>query len=728
MNKRISKNALLRALLPLLLCCGCGEGVRSGAEWQPPADDTMPPAFAEDENVPDYMRAWRMPEGFQGFTARWNATVQEYIDRQLETQGAELADALNACAVPLPCGAAYTAAQTRALSAAEAVSAFLRRRGEGDYLRYLPEDALPDNLDWQDGADEPEIGDPQALKGGTLRLGLQRSFPNTLRLFGPNSNNATRRYIYDDITLPLVRLHPATGHIIPGTADRWAVSADGRTVFFHIDEAARFSNGSKLTTRDVLTALYVRTSPHGSEPFFADLYKNSYSHITFYGNNTVAVTLSTARPYAPFYAAVSTDCTAFYAEYAPDYATRYQWRVAPTTGGYTVDTDSLVMGHSLTMKRVKDWWAADRKFTRHSCNVDRISYAFITEPSKLRELFRVGEIDVFSARDADFWYEGLEIDPVRRGFIQRVHFSNMWPRNCFGFHLNCSAPPFNDRNMRLGFHHALNIRHVIDTIFRGDFSRAGSYFGGFGKYTDSSIRALPYSPERARAYFARAGYTEEGPDGILCKPDGTRLQLVVSSRIDPLYSNCMNMLREDAAACGLDLRMEQMDDTVFYLKVKERQYSAAIWSWGFTPPLPDASAFFLSSYAYNADGTPITGTNNITGTNSPSLDRAIIAAQTAGTEEEAVPAQHRVQQLIAATAAWVPGWTTTYWRFAQWRWLRWPDTPGCRFCPPIYFDPLDSHLYWVDEKIKEDTLNARRSGGAFPEQEIVIPLPPESQS
>ena len=713
---------LCMAAVVLLMLPGCGEGARSGVEWQAPPDKEMPPAFSKEDHVPDYMRTWRMPEGFAGFTERWNRRVDEYISKELEKLEKELKELQPAATEDNP------AAQSRLQEVQAAISDYNLRRQEGPYLSYRSLKDLPEDLEWQDGADEPEIGSPQAVKGGTIRIGLQKSFPNTLRLFGPNSNNPTRRYVYDDISLPLVRLHPATGRLIPGTADRWAVSKDGRTVYFHIDEEAKFSNGSWLTTRDFLTALYVRTSPHGAEPFFADQYITSYSHITLYGDHCLAVTLPGPRPYAPFYAAIAADCTAFYAEFGPDYPTRYQWRVAPTTGAYTVSASGLVTGHQLTLKRVQDWWAADRKFTRHSCNVDNIVYSFFSEPSKLRELFRVGEIDVYSARDADFWYEGLEIEPVRRGYIQRVHFSNIWPRNCFGFHLNCSREPFNNRDLRLGFHHALNIRHVIDTIFRGDFSRAGSYFGGFGKYTDSTITALPYNPQRARMYFARAGYTTEGPDGILCKPDGTRLQVVVSSRIDPLYANCMNLLREYAAACGLDLRLDQMDDTVFYLKVKEKQFSAALWSWGFSPPLPDASAFFLSSQAYKPDGSPLPGTNNITATNSPSLDRAIMAARQAATEEEAVAAQHRVQQIIANTAAWVPGWTTTYWRFAQWRWIRWPDSPECRFCPPRYYDPLDSHLYWVDEKTRQETLEARRHGDSFPETELFIPLPPDAES
>lgn len=720
-------HALLRCMLlgALLLLTACDRTEsHKGLDWEIPANDTMPHAFAHEADVPVYAKRWHMPEGFEGFIDRWNARVADYLQKAEEANQRECREALTTYLSAVPGSTRHQAALVRLQSAWFSHATTIRRKQEGVYLRLRRENELPRDLNWQDGQQEPELGSPKACKGGTLRLALQKSFPNTLRPFGPNSNNATRRYVYDDIDLPLVRLHPLTEAVIPGTADRWAVSEDGRTVYFHLDEKAAFSDGTPLTTRDFLTALFVRTSDYAAEPFFAEYYLSNFSRIEIFGNHCLAVTLVSARPYAPFYAAIPASCTPFYAEFAPDYATRYQWRVPPTTGGYTVDEGGVIMGRQLTMRRVKDWWAADRKFTRHSCNVDNIVYSFISEQTKARELFRLGEIDVFSARESDFWYEGLEIEPLHKGWIQRVHFSNIWPRNCFGFHLNCSRPPFNDKNLRRGFHHALNIRMVIDTVFRGDYKRAGSYFAGFGKYTDEHITALPYSPEKAREYFAKAGYTVEGPDGILQKPDGTRLQVVVSARIDALYTNCMNVLREEAARCGLDLRLDQMDDTVFYLKVKDKQHTAALFSWGFSPPLPDASSFFLSRYALKPDGTPLPGTNNITATNSPTLDRAILDCRLAATEEEAVRAHHRVQQLIAATAAWVPAWSSDYWRFAQWRWVQWPDTPECRFCPPRYYDPLDSHLYWIDEDIKRETQRARSEGTAFPEQHLDIPLPP----
>ncbi len=718
--------ALLLLLLPLLLTSCENEDSSPGLSWQVPPEQEMPYAFSEQENVPDYARAWRMPEGFAGFTQRWNERVRERLSREAEACKRELARALAAQLYAVPGTTEYEAAGVNIQSSWVKLRRLQHRSTLGDYLVYCPEEELPKDLQWKDGNEQPELGSPEAVKGGTLRMALQRSFPNTLRPFGPNSNNATRRYVYDDIDLGLVRIHPGTGELIPGTADRWAVSEDGMTVYFHIDPQATFSNGAKLTARDFITALYVRSSQHSVEPFYSNYYLGNFSRIATYGDSVVAVTLPAPRPYAPYYASIPPSCTSFYAEFGPDYPTRYLWRVAPTTGGYTVDPNGTIMGRQLTLKRVRDWWARDRKFTRHACNVDAIVYSFVAESTKARELFRIGELDIFSAREATHWYEGLEIEPVHKGYIERVHFNNIWPRNCFGLHLNCSRAPFNNKLTRIGFHYALNVQAVIDTVFRGDYTRMGSYFSGFGPYTDESLRALQYSPKKARRYFQLAGYTEEDADGFLHKPDGTPLQVVVSSRIDPLYADCMHLLREDAARCGLDLRIGQMDDTVFYLKVMDKQYSAALYSWSFSPPLPDPSPFFLSSYAYREDGTPAAGTNNITATNSPELDSAILACQTATTVKQAIRAQHRAQQLIARTFAWVPGWTSSYWRFAQWRWVRWPDTPDCRFCPPRYYDPLDSHLYWIDEKVKEETQRARAEGRSFPEVEINIPLPPQT--
>ncbi len=47
---------------------------------------------------------------------------------------------------------------------------------------------LPKNIVWETNNDEPMIGSPKALRGGALNLAID-SYPLTLRLMGPNSND-----------------------------------------------------------------------------------------------------------------------------------------------------------------------------------------------------------------------------------------------------------------------------------------------------------------------------------------------------------------------------------------------------------------------------------------------------------------------------------------------------------------------------------------------------------
>ncbi len=668
MNHRLTALIQTAAVLLLLLILpACDDADQAQRDWQAPTYASMPHVFSHHEEVPDYAHAWRAPALFQGFLNDWNR--------------------------------------------------------QGEHIILAPSNELPTHLSWQDGQNEPCIGSSQAIKGGTMRIALQRSFPNTLRAFGAGSNNSTRHYLYDDHDMPLVRQHPQTGKLIPGTARRWALSEDGKTIYFELDAAARFSNGEPLRTQDYITAIFLNSSTYAADPFYADYYRENFERITLYSDHVIAITLRHARPFAALYANIPAYCTRYYAEFGPDFTQRYQWRTPPTTGGYTPDADGIIMGRQVRMKRVQDWWARNRKFSRYSCNVDAINYIFINEITKIRELFRVGEVDIFSTREMVDWYDHLEIPELHRGYIQRVHFNNIWPRNCFGFHLNASRQPLDDKNVRLGLHHAFNIQAVIEQIFRGDFNRSHSYFSGYGDFTNDKLRAREYSPSKAREYFTKAGYTVEGTDGILQKEDGTRLSITIESRIDPLYSNAVSWLSMDAARCGVELKLHSMDDTLFFTQVLNKKPQCAIFSWSFAPPLPDPAPYFLSNLAFDAAGTPVTQTNNITATANADLDAAIAEAAQAADEDSARKAHHRIQELIHEEAAWISGWSSTFWRFAQWRWVRWPYSETTQFCPPRYYDPLDSHLYWIDPTVKERVKKAQAQGEDLGEKELTIPLP-----
>ena len=48
----------------------------------------------------------------------------------------------------------------------------------------------------------------------------------------------------------LVSEDPRDLHAVPGVAERWEVSPDGKTYTFHLRSTAKWSNGERLTARD----------------------------------------------------------------------------------------------------------------------------------------------------------------------------------------------------------------------------------------------------------------------------------------------------------------------------------------------------------------------------------------------------------------------------------------------------------------------------------------------
>lgn len=590
----------------------------------------------------------------------------------------------------------------------------------GDYLRAGKLEDLPENLVWHNGMEQPEIGDPAALKGGTFRKEIP-TFPPTIRPFGQNSNNSFRGDIYDMVELPLAPLHPGTMKPIPGVAKQWAISEDKRTFYFKLDPEARYSDGVPVKAVDFQHAAYYRISDFIINPYAKQYFRENIAQIMVYDDRTLSISLPEAqlfgiaiagelRPSAPHY----------YKDYGPDYNDRYQWKFPPTTGAYEVLPDDIVMGVSITQTRVKDWWAKDRKFYRYRYNTDKIVHTVVRDESKAFELFRAGLLDTFFLTRPEYWYEKSEMTPVYKGWIERVTFYNQYPRIPRGLYMNVTKAPLDDRNVRVGIHHSLNWRKVIDQMFRGDYKRLNAFNEGFIGLSDPSIKARPYSISDARDAFQLAGFFEEDDSGIFMRADGSRLTVTITYQTHPLLDRIFGILKEDAKACGLEISLENVEATVAYTKVMQKQHQMTFSSWIVTPPIPDFYQFLHSSNAFDERGSLKPQTNNLFVWGRADTDQLSEKVRTGTTVEEVRDAVHKLQQIIHEEAIFAPGYTTEFSRIGSWRWVRWPDSETTRFSPPVVYYLHDSFVYWIDQDLKAETEKARRDGRSFGESTRVV--------
>ena len=651
--------------------------------------------------------------GFEDFMRQYNRHIGSWLGEQ---QAATLKLVEEAEAkLPASDGEAREALERQILALKREQEKWDFRLGRGDYFRFGKPEEIPADLVWEDGMEQEEIGDPRAKKGGTFRNYIP-TFPPTLRPFGDNSNNGFRSYLYDDIEMQLVELHPKTMEIFPALANQWAVSTDGRTVYFRIDENARYSDGVPVKASDFLFDAYVRISDDIVNPYAKQFYRESIAGFVVYDDHTLSISLPEAQIYAPVtVGAVTPSPPHFYKDYGPDFTERYQWRFPPTTGAYEVLPDGVVKGVSITQTRVKDWWAKDRKFYRHRFNPDRIVHTVVRDESKAFELFRAGELDTFYITRPEFWYEKSEVDPVFKGYIERYTFYGQYPALPRGLYMNVTKPLLDEKQVRIGIQHAMNWQKVIDVIHRGDYKRLDAFNQGYLLFSDPTIKARKYSVSKARAAFREAGFTETDRNGILRRPDGTKLSVAISYQAIPALDRMFAILREEAKACGFDLRLDPSEATVDYKKTMLKQHEMTFSAWVITPPTPDFYQFLHSSNAKDERGNLKPQTNNIFAWGRDDTDVLSEKARNARTAEELRDAVHKLQRIIHDEAIFVPSYTVDFVRVGSWRWVRWPDSEETRFCPPVIYEPLEIHVLWIDDEMKTETIDAKRSGKTFGE-------------
>ncbi len=574
------------------------------------------------------------------------------------------------------------------------------------FIFKTPED-LPKDLKWETGENEPEFASPEAVRGGTVTISIG-GYPPTLRRHGPNSNHGYRGYIYDNGLMALVGFHPITGAHIPELAKAWAISPDRRTVYFRLREDARFNDGQPITAADFLFTFFRAQCPHLNDLWSADYYGKEFESITRYDDYTLAVTLPSPKPDPLVFAALSPTPRHFYRELGPDFVSRYQRRFEPVPGPYVLLPGDDRTEQSVTLTRVERWWGDSHRYLRNRYNPEKIVLKVVRETEKSVQIFLSGQQDLMMIQGPKYWYGLNDKEPVKKGWIAKSVFYNDFPRPPYGFYLNTAKPPLDNLDVRVGLHHATDWQRVINTYYRADYDRLNQYAQGYGKYTDTSIKARPFDPDRAMAHFAKAGFTKRGPDGILVNAEGRRLsfKLLID---DGDRKKMLPAFIDSARKAGVEFVPRALERTTMYKEVMEKNHEIVFWAWGTGGLWPDFRQGFHDENAVDAAGKIRRQTNNITLLRDPQMSAMIDRFRDLTDEEEMVKLSKAMQRRLHDKAVFIPGFCIPGYRLASWRWVRFPEN----FDAKRSDDPFVFGLFWIDPKIKEETEAAMKSGRSF---------------
>lgn len=518
---------------------------------------------------------------------------------------------------------------------------------------------LPPAIPWQNATGHPAVGDAAARPGGRVRLCNAGPFPAHFHRFGGGEAQFFHQNLLAATEIPLVARHPLTGQPTAGVAEAWAVV--GRTVHFRLNPAARYNNGRPVRAGDYLLAALLQAEQRCAE---YEQLAEAAEALCAHNETHLSITLRSEADAVRAARLLMPAEPAFHSGFDSRYREQFAQRIPPATGPYRVSR--VEHGRRIELQRPATWWGESLPLCRHRFNVLALEYHFLNSEAQVWEFLLRGKLDALQTRNITAWQEHAE--PASH--LHRTVYDAEYPLPPYGIALNTRTLP--RLELRRGLLHAMDMDRAVALMTRGEGQRLRTFHSGYGPRTPQETPQYRYDPETARRYFAQAGYTTAGSDGILKRADGTRLSVRLTYTPHEKISALLTCIIRSAADCGAEIVPEPLPWQHCQRRLQERSHELCFWA---VPAAEEPSPALFFSPQAAPEYSPF-------GLNSPEMNAALTEFEQTG-NLSAVDAQ------VCRHAIWLPGWKENRVYLAHNPRLRIPPSPWC-------FDALDAHLFWFE--------------------------------
>ncbi|MBB4303196.1 microcin C transport system substrate-binding protein [Rhodobium orientis] len=334
--------------------------------------------------------------------------------------------------------------------------------------------ALIDPLKYPAGFDHFDYVDPDAPKGGTLRLGAVGSYSSLNTLTWPARTPrggaegfTLRDLLYDSLLEQSADEVAGYYGLLAKTVE---TVPDHSWVRFTLDPAARWHDGTQVTAADVVFT-FEQLAEKGV-PF----YRQALGGITATAEAPDTVLITAARPGDRQFVGLVGGIP-IHPKHYWEAAGEDRDAMAPPLGSGPYRIAAATQGRSVTLERVPDYWAADHPVNRGRFNFDRIRVNYYRDATVAMEGFRVGEYDLRVEDDAVRWTTGYGGPDFDAGRIRRETFTQKTPGRLVGLVFNLRRPAFADSRVREALSLAYDFSWVNENLFHGLYQPVTSYFG-----------------------------------------------------------------------------------------------------------------------------------------------------------------------------------------------------------------------------------------------------------
>jgi peptide/nickel transport system substrate-binding protein len=522
------------------------------------------------------------------------------------------------------------------------------------------------------GFDHFPYVNPDAPKGGRLNLAFLGAFDslNPYNVKALSTAQGLTGNVYQSL---MTRSNDEPFTLYGLIAESVETDAARDRMVFHLNPSAQFSDGSPITSADVLfTFNLLKTKGRPQQRAAFGLVKSADApdphtvRFDLTGANDRELPLTLAI--MPVLSSAHTD-----AEHFEDQT--LQLPIA--SGPYRIA--EVVPGQRLVLKRNPNYWARDLPAAKGLYNFDEIRIDYYRDAAAMFEAFKAGLIDYRTEDDVTRWRSEYDFPAAKDGRVITASIPNGLPKGVSGFAFNTRRPPFADPRVREALAAMFDFEWINANLYAGAYKRSEGFFddsdlSSIGRPATAREKALlapfpgavradvmdgtwraPVSDAsgRDRTLARRSIELLEGAgyrlkDGRLLGPDGApfAFEIVVKTREEERLALAY---ARNLARIGVTANVRLVDEVQFQRRRARFDFDVMPGTWTASPSPGNEQRGRWSSAAANAEGA-----YNIAGAASPAIDAMIAAILAADDKEDFVAAVRALDRLLISGFYIVP--------------------------------------------------------------------------
>lgn len=528
----------------------------------------------------------------------------------------------------------------------------------------------------------------KAPKGGTLSLDARGTFNAANKWMTTGVAMVGTDYLYD--TLMTGSLNEAFT-MYPQLADKVTYDPDDTSwIIYHINPAARFWDGSPVTSSDV-KATYDAILNKG--PMYIRSYLGDIKDIeiidkqrvkfVFKSDDNKEILLTVGQ--FPVFAKSSIDT---------DFE---KITLTPLMGSGPYKLGRVDAGRAVSYVRDPNYWGRDLMVNRGRYNFDRIKFVYYQSDEIAFEGFKSGQYRFRPENKASNWATGYNFPAVKAGLIHKETISSENPVPMQGLVMNMRRPIFQDIRVRQALTAAYDFEWMNKTLFHGQYERLQSFFHGSelaatGAPTAAEMQVLSpllakLEPSQRQAVLDEwrlptsdgSGFNREGllkarqllldagfyyQDMKLYQPNGKLAQIEILMTGETMGRVLLPYIR-NLKRLGFDASLRQVDGPQYYERMRRFDYDMVVDVFAQSlSPGAEQVGFWGSAAADEA------GNANTIGIKNPAIDSVIKKLGEAKSRDEIILYTHVLDRLLRAGHYLVPLYGKSSTNVAYWNQYR----------------------------------------------------------